>query len=484
MNIIQKLTAVSDDENKLTLFLQKYSDDIFNYFINQNQADLITIAPKIDFYLSGNFKIIKNIDLTINENHIFIDILIDVSERLNLSIYFQRLCRIKEKSGFSINNRNQASALYINNLRHLDDFAKILNELLIKLQFAYQYEEDTDKRVLAVFFNFYANIIQNFGEFNPQGVNLIIGEIKACRNNFSFLTSILADTIFEIDFIDPHIAFSLIHLAIDDYLDRKHDELLYENERFLIESGTKYTNLLSEIPNDIFQIRGLSSNLFDGDKETFYSLGRGVTILSKEQQLYAYLHSYGNMHIAKSIYAYTKLPKYFFSHDIEIIDWGCGQALASITYLDYLSKNKIQQRIKLISLNEPSQIALKRGSLHIKKYNKNIDIVTINKELNSLSTNDFKDIDYVKLHLFSNILDIDKYSIKYLSSLIKDTHKGLNYFVITSPKITSLKTNRIDNFVREFYNCNYKLLVSEEKDAGEWEGNWTKVLRIFEVTIV
>ena len=71
----------------------------------------------------------------------------------------------------------------------------------------------------------------------------------------------------------------------------------------------------------------------------------------------------------------------------------------------------------------------------------------------------------------------------YISQLIKEKFKGLNYFVIISPKITDLKTNRIDSFIKEFEVQSFELIKSENKSAGEWKGIWTMLLRLFKVNI-
>jgi len=483
MNIFEKLNTVTGSVENLTVFVQENSDEIFNFFINQAQLNLSDFKTDIDAFLSSNYKIIKKLDLSINENQIFIDVLIDTSERLNLSIYFQRLCRIKEKAGLPISKRNEAASLYINRLRHLSDFSEILNSLLAKLQSAFETEEDTNKRVLAVFFNFYANIIQNFSSYNLGGVKSIIDQIKEQKDSYSFLISNITDDILAVDIIESEKAFLAIHSIIDTHLEREIIHLTYSDAEYLIELETEYANKLNDIESEISQIRQLASSLFNGSDDVFYSLGRGVAILSEEQQLYAYLRSYGNMHFAKCNYAYDSIPSDFFNKNIEIVDWGCGQALASMTYLDFIKKENINQTIEKIILNEPSEIALKRGALHIKTFSSEIEINTINKDLNSLRMADFTTNDSVKLHLFSNILDIDNYSTKQLADLIKEKFKGLNYVVIISPKITDLKTNRIDSFIKEFEGQSFELIKSENKSAGEWKGDWTMVLRLFKVNI-
>jgi hypothetical protein len=479
MNIIEKLNSVASSTISFTEFISSNNDDIFNFFINQSHLNFLKYREAYEEFLFNHFKAIKKLDLSNADNQIFIDVLIDACERLNLSFYFQRLCRIKQNSGLQLSKRNESTSLYLNGLRNLADFSNILDEFLNTLQSAFEVEEDTNKRVLAVFFNFYTNLIKSFGEAGKP----IVESIKQKKKDYPFLLSDITDKILEISIIDGETAYTEIHSIIDAFLAREAIHLTYSEIDFLVELETEYAKKINEINAEIAEIRKLAARLYNGSDEIFYSLGRGVAILSVEQQLYAYFRSYGNMHFAKCNYAYSKLPLDFFSAKIEIIDYGCGQALASMTYLDYLKKQNISQHIERITLNEPSEIALRRGALHIRLYNKKIAISTINKTLNDLSPVDFKRNNFVKLHLFSNILDIDDYSIKHLTDLIKETFKGINYFVIVSPKITDLKTNRIYNFVKEFELKNPELIASENKDSGEWQCNWTLVLRLFKVNI-
>lgn len=482
MNIIEKLNSVASSTASFTEFISTNNDDIFNFFINQGHLNIKNHKDDIGIFLEHHIKSIKKLDLSITENQIFIDVLIDSCERLDLSLEFKRLCRIKQRAGLELSKRNEATSLYINGLRKLSDFSNIIDRLLEELQSAFEKEEDTNKRVTAVFFNFYAILIKNFGNLSAP----IVESIKQNKKNYPFLFCDITDKILEISIIEGEAAYTEIHSIIDAYLEREVINFTYSEIDFLIELETEYAKKLNEINAEITEIRKLATRLYNGSDEIFYSLGRGVAILNDIQQLYAYLRSYGNMHFAKCNYAYEKLRTVipnFHNNTIEIIDWGCGQALASMTYLDYLKKQNLIQNIERITLNEPSEKALKRGALHIRLYNKDIAISTINKALNDLSPVDFKRNNCVKLHLFTNILDIDNYSINHLTNLIKETFKGINYFVIVSPKSTDLKTNRIISFIKEFELMKPVLIASENKDSGEWQCNWTLVLRLFKVNI-
>ena len=82
------------------------------------------------------------------------------------------------------------------------------------------------------------------------------------------------------------------------------------------------------------------------------------------------------MHHKKLVTSLKYLPKHIFNKNPHCIDWGCGQGMASMTLLEYLNDNKISQSISQITLIEPSQIALKRASLHVSKFTKNTKNIT------------------------------------------------------------------------------------------------------------
>ena len=111
-------------------------------------------------------------------------------------------------------------------------------------------------------------------------------------------------------------------------------------------------------------------------------------------------------------------------------------------------------------------------------------INTINKDLDSLVAKDFLKENKTRIHLFSNILDMDVFSLSKLIELIKNNFPGENYFLCVSPYITDLKTARIDSFVNAFSdNTDFEELYKVNNKNGEWINNWTRVVRVFKCVI-
>jgi len=101
-----------------------------------------------------------------------------------------------------------------------------------------------------------------------------------------------------------------------------------------------------------------------------------------------------------------------------------------------------------------------------------------------LVSNDFKKGNKMRIHLFSNILDMDVFSLQQLIELIKDNFSGENYFLCVSPYITDLKTARIDSFVNAFSsNDGFEELFKINSKSDDWINGWTRVVRVFKCVI-
>jgi hypothetical protein len=240
-------------------------------------------------------------------------------------------------------------------------------------------------------------------------------------------------------------------------------------------------------------------------------MGRGISILTKDEQLYLYLRDYGNMHKAKLDSALSTLGNRLNKEDIEILDWGAGQALASMVFFDFLNSRNLSPKIIEVTVVEPSDLCIARAVLHINKYNRGEKIRPIKKELDHVLDADvLTSPNSSKIHLFSNILDVEHFSVVKLINLIERTQKGINYFFCVSPYINDTKSERIDSFKRHFENnySSFELLAAFNStnriDDLYWNCNnnfngnlgkycthpdcgcqkkWTRVIRVFKVIL-
>ena len=185
------------------------------------------------------------------------------------------------------------------------------------------------------------------------------------------------------------------------------------------------------------------------------NLDRGTKVLGNETECIKYIARYGGHHFHKlyTAYASTKFEN-IKGENIEIIDWGCGQALATCVLIDYLIENNIDLNVSSITLVDPSEPALQRGCSLIRQMFQNdasVDSMVrqVNKYIDNLTTTDFvSETDSIKIHLFSNIIDLKEFDLKQLHQLIIGSFRGRNRVICVSPD--NPKKQRLEDFYNLF----------------------------------
>ena len=180
--------------------------------------------------------------------------------------------------------------------------------------------------------------------------------------------------------------------------------------------------------NLFFTYKGKIDKLYD-------DLERGVAILDCEEQLMAYINLYGHQHIAKLYRAFSKLPNdIVLNSTINIIDYGCGQALGTMCYAEFRKSKNPKQHVNSVTLIEPSVPCLERAEFHTRLFFPQASINLVNKVFDDLTPNDiYCDHNIPTLHVFSNVLDMKTFDIIKMTDLIDKCVKGYNYFVCVSP---------------------------------------------------
>lgn len=488
MIVVEDLQNASSDVASLQNYLSDNFAQVYDFFTHQKHSELVKLRSRLNGYISLNWIVIRELDITDKTNLAFISLLLDISEELGLLAPFRFLYDHLKGKDYNIGERLKAASLYLIGIRTADDYVSRYDAIYNHLQLSSETEEDNTDRVLMTMVNYYAQVIHDFGEFNTEKVVELKNKIEKSLSEFefSFLHSKIIEDVLKVDFGNFSDAYAIIHALLDSFLGRDDAKPAYKKD-FLLETGTEYCELIAGVEPKFKAVRQISVDKYQLIKSDaiFNSLGRGVAILTDESQLYAYMNSYGNMHYEKLIEAFKTLPKSFFAKEANMIDWGCGQAMASMTYFDFLGQIGAKQDIKKLTLIEPSEIALKRASLHIRSFSPATDIHTINKDLDALTNADFlKSKTHTHIHLFSNILDIDEFSLTALLKLVESNFPGENYFICVSPYINDTRTSRLDTFVRFFSKKKDFLNIhSIDNRPGQWNGTWTRVGRVFKVNL-
>jgi len=220
----------------------------------------------------------------------------------------------------------------------------------------------------------------------------------------------------------------------------------------------EYVNKIQSLPNPTFQqIRRISnealSHFSKRERDTFWqNLNQGVDLLDSQELMCQYIFSYGNMHEAKIQKALSSIrnPKEVFNTDVAIVDWGCGQGLATVCFFDFLKSQGIPNNTQKVILIEPSEQALKRAKLHTNIYIKDeTKIQLVNKYLDDVEKTDIETNQSITVHFFSNILDVPQIDLKNLAQLVGENVSGEHYFFCVSPLIEG-RSHRLDAFYNYF----------------------------------
>ena len=167
-----------------------------------------------------------------------------------------------------------------------------------------------------------------------------------------------------------------------------------------------------------------------GDPQVRKSLARGRAILTTQSQLdqYWYTHALRIESQWKEVLRGVTIP----TGNIEVVDYACGQGLATILFIGVLYE--CHDGVSKIHLIEPSAVALERAKHILECYCPESRIISVNKRLDDIVEADIAlQEDAAKVHLFSNILDIEGFdSLKLLDKVFSKTNKGFHHILAVS----------------------------------------------------
>lgn len=195
-------------------------------------------------------------------------------------------------------------------------------------------------------------------------------------------------------------------------------------------------------------------------------INHGRKILQSDEELDTYIAFYGAHHYYKLVEAFDALALSIFGdRELEIVSYGCGAATDTCSLISYCHSKSLQLNIKNLTLIEPSEIALGRGIKYLHKAlsDEELDKIKLKKIYKTIGELEEKDITskskISKLHVFSNVLDIQEINLESLASLINKTQSGTNYFICLNPQNLESK-KRIDHFCLEMSNLSKLLNIS------------------------
>ncbi|MBQ7618172.1 MAG: hypothetical protein IJS50_04790 [Desulfovibrio sp.] len=152
-------------------------------------------------------------------------------------------------------------------------------------------------------------------------------------------------------------------------------------------------------------------------------LDRGKAVLTTPTQLDCYVLAYWHMHIYKLWKAFEHLPPLTESLGFEIVDWGCGQAIATLCLLAWLEKySPHAQSPSKVTLLDVSTDALRRAKplvqCKLRGRASELEDVPIDLSLADCTTEALRPSSKVVLHLFSNIIDVPRMCLEAMAEAI------------------------------------------------------------------
>lgn len=445
--------------------------------------------------------IISNYNFQTVESRSFVLILLDLCERFALHGCIPRIMTIIQRNDIFVNKRMTAALKFLfpcpssneELVGRFDEICELLNDAIVE-------EEDNPSKALVTFLNYYGHIV-----YNTNIVYANEAKQKFCDliNNGEYIWLKQIEDISLLNVSNSQSVYQQIEDRIDTLTTKITNVAAEPKDNLLIEEGTEYCDALSRVPNDFMSIRKISVDRSNGILN-----GRGVEQLQSEEEMFEYIKRYGKMHYAKLISSFESAFPQNFSTPVNIVDWGCGQGIATIALLEKYSSLNVCD----ITLVEPSEIVLKRAALHCRKFSIYSKLKTVCKELDDVLPSDISvQHNIPSIHLFSNILDIDNYNSRHLISIIDSIKTCKNYFVCVSPYIDDIKTARLNSFMQhfrseptfelyhnvenskygEFWQCNNsfqkkqfshgKSVSCREYDSTGCINKWTRVLKVFSV---
>jgi len=458
-------TILKIDNLSLEDFIKNNFQKLYDFFVNTDYSILFKNRKELKrFYLDNKNQILE-IDVSHSINKDFIILLLEVFYKLHLgSQYIILFNEFKDK--IEIDKKFYIYYLYLQT-REIDDLFNLYKTILEILEELFKYEE---KEVITRYFiSFVYLFVYDYFEYNKEDVVILLDDIQTYinYNNFDFL---------EIDKIEKIFTIIKSNNNLDEIVLKLRNFIFYKQKICGVEYGdvseenSPYSQKLKSIENikftDIIELN--KQILFDeigNTTELHRKLEQGIKIIDEEELLYKYLFNYNKMHKLKLYDSYEVIKKEIKNKTISVIDWGCGQALASCFLVEFIKENNLNTKIDEFLLIEPSKLALQRGILHLNLLNNyRSSIKTINKDIDCLENSDLKVKNNIYLHLFSNILDVESFLLDttFLEK-ISNNFKGLNYFVCVSPNINSIRNMRLDIFMK-YFNDNFETEILSQRD--------------------
>lgn len=475
------------DAKKFSTYIESSFEELEAFFLTLNTTQLKEL--KFDFedllYDLIDNKLIKEKNSTYVDA--FLILLAEQFEQANLISAIKLIYEYLPES--SLKYRLEAAMLYLRVNDISTQYHKRFVDILNLIEKAKEFEE-CEYRIIKSTLNYFLTAMEQFSrvknqELSQNFINLFVEN----KNRYEILNNpFIVDVVQKVNIGNYADIIKNIYSQIDKFSTSNIEcNVLPTSSSSFIETSDYASKLYSLNTPNFKNILQISFDYIQaiGDPQILHTqLNQGVKIIDDEKLLYKYMVAYGYMHKAKLYASFERLLASLNNITINVIDWGCGQALATMLLIEYIREHNLDINIENIILIEPSKLAIGRGLVHIdvlkqKKYN----IKPLNVDLDCVKNKDvaFEDKNIV-LHLFSNILDVEFFQLN--TSFFEKISKNIqsdNYFVCVSPNINAKRNSRLDRFYKYFDESFNTELISSRDDKAE---KYTRYEKIFKVKYI
>ncbi len=244
---------------------------------------------------------------------------------------------------------------------------------------------------------------------------------------------------------------------------------------------SEFRNRISRLDVISFdEIIGTSAALISPDQlpSAKARVSGGIRLLNSESELNDYLVAFGEIHRAKLMEFLPSIPfQDFVDTGLILVDWGCGQGVASAVTLDYLRSRNYHVEIKAVRLIELVRPALDRAIGIVNKYQlaSSCDVLAVEWDRKGMAALGEKLPEGVPvLHLFSNILDVVGLDIEGVRETVEKMRGGRRSYVLSvGPDMVTKRSSppQLLDFLKSFERPQL-LHVYPNSGTGRIYGNW------------
>lgn len=210
-----------------------------------------------------------------------------------------------------------------------------------------------------------------------------------------------------------------------------------------------------------------SKSLLAIEQPTFEKIRRCCSNLKNDDALSTYLAQNGKMHKALIYSALEEFLEDLEGESLTLIDWGCGQGLASMLVLNYIKEKQLDIQVSNVMLIDDNTKALSRAMVQVEALAQNsMETTAIKSDDNILYDKINTKKKHTILHLFAN----DKIPIAFTN--IDDNILDNDFILFISNKNREF----VENSYRDF---NFFMDVEDISIQDGKIGRFSKYERIF-----